>query len=64
MVMKYGSVAIFKMGSSFMHCVRTCCTRIMVFKYGRYSHRSDAFIQPGRFDLLLDNRDNKSCVVN
>jgi len=47
--MKDVSVTIFKLGSSFMHHVRTCCTRI------RYSYWSDVFIQHERFDLLLDN---------
>jgi len=29
--------------------------RITIFKYGRYSYRSDTFIQHMRFDLLLEN---------
>ena len=47
-------VTIFKLGSSLMHPVRMCCTRITIFKHGRYSYQSNAFIQHGRFDLLLD----------
>jgi len=32
------------------------CTRITnIFKHVRYSNRSNAFIQHGRFDLLLEN---------
>jgi len=54
MVMKDGgSVTIFKLGSSLMHALRTCCTRIPIFKHGRYTDRSNAFIQHRRFDLLL-----------
>jgi len=55
MIMKDGSATMFKLGSSFMHLVRTCCTRITIFKQGRYSYRGNAFIQHGRFDLLLEN---------
>jgi len=54
MVMRDVSVTISKLGSSFMHRVRTCCTRITIFKHGRYSYQSNAFIQHGRFHLLLD----------
>jgi len=33
-----------------MNPVSTCCTRITnVFKHGRYSNRSNAFKQHGRF---------------
>jgi len=46
----------FKLGSLFMYPVPTCCTRITnIFKHGRYSYRSDAYLQRGRFDLLLEN---------
>jgi len=56
MVMKDGSVTDFKLESSFMYLFPTCCTRITnIFKHGRYSYRSNAFIQHGRFDLLLEN---------
>jgi len=45
----------FKLGSLFMHAFLTCCTRITnSFKHGRYSNRSNAVIQHGRFDLRLD----------
>ena len=38
--------------SSFMHSVRTCCTRTTILKHGRYVYPIYAFIQRGRFDLL------------
>jgi len=41
MVMKDGDVTLFKLGGSFMHTVT-------IFKHGRYSYRSNAFIQHGR----------------
>jgi len=41
MVIKDRSVIYFKLGSSFMHFVRTCCTRITIFKHGRYAYRSN-----------------------
>jgi len=56
MVMEDGGATHFKLGSVFMHPVSTCCTRITdKFKHGRYSNRSNACIQYGRFDLLLQN---------
>jgi len=55
MVMEDGGVTCFKLESVFIHPVPTCCTRITnIFKHGPYSYRSNAFIQHGRFDLLLD----------
>ena len=40
----------------FMHLFSTCCTRITnIFKHGRYSNRSNEYIQHGRFDLRLEN---------
>ena len=55
-VMKDRSVTNAKLGSSFMYPVPTCCTQITnIFKYGRYPNLSNAFIQHGRLDLLLEN---------
>jgi len=55
MVMEDGSVTTFKLGSSFIHSVPTCCMKVTdMFKHRRYSNRSNAFIQHGRIDLLLD----------
>jgi len=55
MVMKDGGATNFKLGSLFMHPFSTCCTRITnIFKHGRYSNWSNAFIQHGRFDLQLE----------
>jgi len=53
-LLKNGSMTMSKLEISFMHSVRTCCTRITIFKHGRYSYQSNVFIQHGRFDLLLD----------
>jgi len=55
-ILKYGyGVTHFKLGSLLMHPVPTCCRRIMgIFKQGQYSYRCNAFIQHGRFDLLLE----------
>ena len=42
--------------SFFMRPFTTCCTRIThLFKQGRYSYRSNARIQHGKFDLRLEN---------
>jgi len=50
--MEDGGVTNLKLGSFFMYPVSTCCARITnIFKHGRYSNRSNAFIQHGRFDL-------------
>jgi len=54
--MEDGSATHFKLVILFMQLVSTCCTRITnIFKHDRYSYRSNAFKQHGRFDLLLDN---------
>jgi len=54
--MKEGGVTNFKLGSLVMHPVPTCCTRITnMFNHGRYSYRSNAFIQHMRFVLQLEN---------
>ena len=56
MVMEDGCATNLKLESSFMHPVSTCCTRITnIFKHGQYSNQTNAFIQHGRFDLLLEN---------
>jgi len=56
MIMEDGCVTHLKLGSLFMHHVPTCCTSITnLFKHGRYSYQSNAFIQHGRSDLLLGN---------
>jgi len=58
MDMENGGVTQFKLGSLFIHPVPMCCTRITnIFKHSRYYYMywSDAFIQRGLFDLLLDN---------
>jgi len=56
MVMEDGGATHFNLGCLFMHPVSTCCTRITnIFKHGRYSNRSKAFLQHGRFDLRLEN---------
>jgi len=51
MVMGDGSATKFKLVSVFVHLDSTFCTNI--FKHDRYCNRSNAFIQHGRFDLLL-----------
>jgi len=56
MVMEDGGVTHFKLLSVLMQPFPTCCTRITnIFKQGRYSYWSNAFIQHRRFDLLLEN---------
>ena len=56
MVMEDGCTTNVKLGSSIIHPVPTCCMRITnIFKHGRYSYWRNAFIQHGRFDLLLEN---------
>ena len=59
MVMEDGGMTYFKLGNVCIHPVPTCCTRITNgFKHGRYSNRSNAFIQhggAGGFDVLLYN---------
>jgi len=56
MVMEDGGATKFKLGCLFMQPVLTCCTRITtIFLHCRYPNRSNAFIQHGRFDLLLEN---------
>ena len=54
--MEDGGATHFKLGSLFMLPFSSCCTRITnSFKHGRYSNRSNAFIQHGRFDLRMEN---------
>jgi len=53
MVTEDGGVTSFKLRSLFMQPVRMCCTDI--FKHGQYSYLSNAFIQHGKFDLLVEN---------
>jgi len=56
MAMEDGGTTNFKLGSLFMHPFSTCCTRITnIFKHSWYSNRSNACIQHGKFDKLLEN---------
>jgi len=60
MAMEDGDATHFKLGSLCMQPFSTCCTRITnSLKYCRYSNRSNAFLQHGRFDLRL----KKWCIV-